>query len=103
MIVDRSLSHFKKTPVERSLHELVEQQDEEGEDRPFSRPPSLEEHLLRQLHIEIEDEEKIKIGEWIIGSLDDDGYLPYSSQDIAGFIGIEDAPGGRSVKRDPQV
>jgi RNA polymerase sigma-54 factor len=90
LIVDRRLAHFSKSPTEYSSDRFKEQQDDEPEEKPFSRPPSLEEHLLRQLHIEVEDPDQLEIGEWIIGSLDEDGYLPYTLEEIAQLLKMED-------------
>jgi len=49
---------------------------------------SLEEHLLSQLRIQDFTEEQIKIGEYIIGNLNDDGYLTISIEDIAKNIDV---------------
>jgi RNA polymerase sigma-54 factor len=57
--------------------------DETLEDRPISIETKLEDQLLRQLHIEISDPLEIKIGELIIGSLNEDGYLTISLEEIA--------------------
>ncbi len=89
-IVERSMLRFTKTPMEYSFDQYSEQPDDEQDERPFSRPISLEEHLLQQLHIEVDDPEQLRIGEWIIGSLDQDGYLPYSPDEIATLAGVDD-------------
>ena len=44
-------------------------------DQTLTRLPSLSEHLLWQLHLSTSDPALVKGGEWIIGNLDDDGYL----------------------------
>lgn len=89
-IVERSILHFKKTPTEYSFEHAGDPHEEEPDEKPYARPPSLEEHLLRQLHIEVEDPELLRIGEWIIGSLDQDGYLPHSVQEMADLLQCED-------------
>jgi RNA polymerase sigma-54 factor len=44
-------------------------------DQTLTRLPSLSDHLLWQLHLSTSDANLVKGGEWIIGNLDDDGYL----------------------------
>ena len=48
---------------------------ERKEEIPFSQGPSLHEHLLEQLGLRALSERDRKIGEYIIGNIDDDGYL----------------------------
>lgn len=64
--------------------------DETVEERPISVETRLEDQLLRQLRIEISDPLEIKIGELIIGSLNEDGYLTISSEEIAQNTGTDD-------------
>lgn len=45
--------------------------------------PTLQEYLLRQLRLITDSEEDLKIGELIIGNLDDNGYLRCSVEEIA--------------------
>ena len=58
-------------------------EDEEPREIPIVQSKSLEDHLMRQLRIEIEDPFKRKIGELIIGNLDVDGYLTTPIDEIA--------------------
>ncbi len=64
---------------------------EEFEGRPISVSVSLAEHLLSQLHLELTDEEELKIGELIIGNLNEDGYLNRDCEEIAVSLGLESA------------
>lgn len=64
--------------------------DETLEERPIKMEVSLEDELLQQLRIELSDPLEIKLGEFIIGSLDEDGYLRATCEEIAEAIGIED-------------
>ena len=48
---------------------------ERREEIPFSPGPSLHEHLVEQLGLRALSERDRKIGEYIIGNIDDDGYL----------------------------
>jgi len=56
------------------LNEL-NSKEERREDIPFSPGPSLHEYLLEQLGLRALSEREQKIGEYIIGNIDDDGYL----------------------------
>jgi RNA polymerase sigma-54 factor len=55
----------------REIHERTEQK----EDIPFSVSQSLNESLLQQLGLRDLSEKDMKIAEYIIGNIDDDGYL----------------------------
>ncbi|MDR2138763.1 MAG: RNA polymerase factor sigma-54 [Tannerella sp.] len=50
-------------------------QAERKEEIPFSTGPSLHEHLEEQLRLRKLSEQERRIGEYIIGNIDDDGYL----------------------------
>lgn len=56
------------------LRELSER-SERKEDVPFSVSQSLNEYLLQQLGLRDLPEKQMKIAEYIIGNIDDDGYL----------------------------
>jgi len=64
--------------------------DEPLEDRPIKMEVSLEDQLLQQLRVELSDPLEIKLGEFIIGSLDEDGYLQTTCEEIARAIGVDD-------------
>jgi RNA polymerase sigma-54 factor len=49
----------------------------------LTRPESLEEHLLYQLHLSGLSEHDQKVGELIIGSISDDGFLATSLEELA--------------------
>lgn len=56
------------------LREISEKNDRK-EDIPFSISQSLNEYLLQQLGLRDLPEKEMKIAEYIIGNIDDDGYL----------------------------
>lgn len=65
------------------------------EDVQFNTPivrESLQEHLLRQLRMSVDSEQDYNIGEFIIGNIDDDGYLTISVEEIASELkcGVEE-------------
>ena len=57
-----------------TLREITEKTDRK-EDIPFSVSQSLNEYLLQQLGLRDLPEKEMKIAEYIIGNIDDDGYL----------------------------
>ncbi|MBN1826371.1 MAG: RNA polymerase factor sigma-54 [Candidatus Eisenbacteria bacterium] len=67
------------------------QNEEPLSDDHYERVPSttvhLSEHMLSQLRIVAEDEEIVRIGEFLIGSLDDRGYLTLSVEEAAESVG----------------
>ncbi len=55
------------------------------------RPESLQEHLARQLRVAGLPERERRIGELLIGSINEDGYLLQSVEDLAAATGFEPA------------
>lgn len=60
-----------------------EMADDEMDERPIKKEDSLEEILLRQLRTEFSDALNLKIGEMIIGNINEDGYLTTTCEEIA--------------------
>ncbi|MDI6840165.1 MAG: RNA polymerase factor sigma-54 [bacterium] len=56
---------------------------EEREMPVIAPKPTLKEYLLSQLRVTLKEPNLIKIGEYIIYSLNEDGYLPISTKEIA--------------------
>jgi RNA polymerase sigma-54 factor len=57
-------------------------------DQTLSRLPSLSDHLVWQLHLSTSDPEMVRGGEWIIGNIDDDGYLRATFDELAQQSGL---------------
>ena len=57
-------------------------------DQTLTRLPSLSDHLLWQLHLSTSDQAMVKGGEWIIGNLDDDGYLRATLDELSQQSGL---------------
>jgi len=57
-------------------------------DQTLTRLPSLSDHLLWQLHLTTSESDIAKGGEWIIGNLDDDGYLRATIDELAQQSGM---------------
>lgn len=53
----------------------------------LAQAPTLHEHLLFQLHLAVYHEEERRVGEWIIGNIDDNGYLRVGIEEIAKATG----------------
>jgi RNA polymerase sigma-54 factor len=68
---------------------------EERDELPFENlgrsDRSLEEHLTEQLRLGSDDPETLRIGEAIIGNIDEDGYLRAEVEEIAELIGVPPA------------
>ena len=60
--------------------EQIEQFDSES---LLTRPGSLQDHLLFQLHLTARDPELLRLGSLVIGDLDDSGYLQSSVDELA--------------------
>ena len=57
-------------------------------DQTLTRLPTLNDHLIWQLHLSTSDPAQAKGGEWIIGNLDEDGYLRSTLDEVAQQSGI---------------
>jgi RNA polymerase sigma-54 factor len=83
-------NRYLKDGFEMGAHEIGER--EEPEDY-YERVPvvksSLEDHLMSQLRMFTTSPEDLKIGEFIIGSLDKNGFLTCTVDEIAGFTGAD--------------
>ncbi len=53
----------------------------------LTRPGSLQDHLLFQLHLTARDPELLELGSLIIGDLDDNGYLRSGVEELASLAG----------------
>lgn len=58
-------------------------------DQTLTRQPSLSDHLIWQLHLSASASNLVGAGEWIIGNLDDDGYLRSSLDEMAQESGLD--------------
>ena len=90
----KSEEEFKSTiSIERFQRRGASSQDgERAEDEPFdqfSQESSLAEDLLGQFRLLTDSEVERNIGEFIIDSLDENGYLRISVEDIARILGVD--------------
>jgi len=71
--------------------------DENIESKPITKSAPLEDYLLQQLRIDINDPTELKIGEFIIGNLNEDGYLLLSCEELAQLMGLKNIEKIQSV------
>ncbi len=60
-------------------------------DQVLSRPTTLYDHLMWQLRMTAEDEETLRIGEEIIGNLNEDGYLMVLTDELLLRLNVDQA------------
>jgi RNA polymerase sigma-54 factor len=82
--LQKSLNHATDVPYQSNFI------NEEEDTIPIPQIESFEEHLLTQLRMEIVDSQEQKVGELIIGNLNEDGYLAISLEEIAKTLGLND-------------
>lgn len=80
---DDYLGNFSSTSRQASERELPEEMV--SFETMYSAKPTLESHLLWQLHLSRLTDRQKKIGEIIVGNLDNHGYLHSNTEDIAGM------------------
>jgi len=60
---------------------------------------SLTDDLIQQLHINVDSEELIRIGEFIIHNLDEKGYLKISTGEIALILEVDEEKVGQALEK----
>jgi RNA polymerase sigma-54 factor len=74
------------------------------DDRPsieatLTRRPSLTEHLAWQIQLSAFDEEEVAVSRWLLGNLDDDGYLKATVEEVARQSGAEEELVERTLQK----
>jgi len=64
--------------------------DDDQLERPPVYIPSGQEHLIDQLHLSVNDERQREIGEYLIGCLNDSGFLAAPMSEVAAYFEIEE-------------
>jgi RNA polymerase sigma-54 factor len=72
-------------------------------DQTLSRRPSLAEHLDWQIHLSAFDPDEVGISQWIIGNLDDHGYLKATVEEVARQAGVEEELVARTLEKVQQL
>lgn len=85
-IVDKEISD-KSVIDSGQYHGKIEIDEEKRryKESLITKPPTLQEHLLNQLRLLTSTDKELKIGELIIGGLDDNGYLTASIEEISQY------------------
>lgn len=101
----RDLENLLKASNSRQRSEDMEEEAEENTGLKIQE--TLEEHLLKQFRFEFSDPVDLKIGEFVIGNIDEDGYLTVTTEEIARAAGVTglsriEAVLGAIRKFDPQ-
>jgi len=65
----------------------------------LTRRPSLSDHLTWQIQLSAFDEFEVAVSQWIVGNLDDDGYLQASTEELARQAGAEEELVERTVAK----
>lgn len=78
LLRDQDILYFSNQPPDNELFN----------ERPINREDTLEDKLLRELRTTFDTPLEIQLGEFIIGSLDKDGYLTISAEEIAEIFKI---------------
>ncbi len=66
-----------------------EHDDEDRMERPTVAKPSGQQELLEQLNLALNDPLERQVGEYLIGSMNDDGYLVSSLVEVASFFEVD--------------
>jgi len=88
-MLDRSIDYLKNHTIKSNSYE-VSMDDDIVERKQISQKTGLEDYLLQQLHLEFTVKSNIDIGEFIIGNLDEHGYLKCSIEEISELLGVYD-------------
>ncbi len=86
--IAKGLEHIKETPNFSGYKDNFD--DEDVEKMPICYDVPLEQHLRQQLSLELTDPLEIEIGEFIVGNLNEDGYLDCSFEEIQQALQIHD-------------
>jgi len=71
-----------ESPLIQENYNFEDDEKQNYQESLITASPTFQEHLLRQLRLLANSEEERKIGELIIGNLDDNGYLRYPIEEI---------------------
>ncbi len=77
---DNVNSEYYSTPEDKELPPI---------DNILTRPQSLQNYLMWQLRLSLTDEEEFQIGEFIIGNIDENGYLRTDIEEISKELNVD--------------
>ncbi len=85
--------HNKKNFEQNSItpvNDTFFSDDDTADEKPIAKPIGIEEHLLKQLRVEMNNPQDIAIGELLISYINNDGYFEGNMQQIAKELNIAD-------------
>ncbi|MCK4427688.1 MAG: RNA polymerase factor sigma-54 [candidate division Zixibacteria bacterium] len=90
--VDPQLDKINWEDYVSAENEIPFREERDKGEKRWERTPVLEktlyDHLIEQLHFSKLDKEEVKIGEYIIGNIDESGYLVCSTEEIASSLDV---------------
>ncbi len=97
---DNYMDNYPQTGLESRV---AGDDDRPSIDQTLTRRPSLAEHLDWQIHLSAFEEDEVAISQWIIGNLDDDGYLKSTVEEVARQAGADPALVERALAKVQQL
>lgn len=80
--------YFQNNPGFEATNFKRERNEKPNYDNFISQVPSLQEHLMIQLHLSSDSKKTFKIGEFLIGNIDKRGYLTIDIDETAQFLRV---------------
>jgi len=87
-VADLDWQNYMDAYPQTGFSEAREDDERRSLEATLTRRPSLQEHLEWQLQLSPFEEDERQVAEFILGNLDDDGYLQESVEGIAGESGL---------------
>ena len=88
-MLDQSIDYLQHHSPQWNSYES-NTDDDPAEHKQISQDTCLIDYLLQQLHLELSDATDITIGEFIIGNLDENGFLKCTLEEMSQLLGIND-------------
>ncbi|MFP4324761.1 MAG: RNA polymerase factor sigma-54 [Desulfonatronovibrio sp.] len=82
------LGHFSSTSRQAGSREWEVPEEMQSYEARYSSKPSLDGHLLWQLHLQDFTDQELMIGEEIIGNIDSKGYLKATTEELARICSV---------------
>ncbi|MGM0610845.1 MAG: RNA polymerase factor sigma-54 [Thermodesulfobacteriota bacterium] len=93
------LGEFSSTAKQTQIRETEIPEEMQAFEARYSSKPSLEGHLLWQLHLSDLSPEEIRVGEILIGHIDDRGYLDLARSDLSAITEVDEETANRVLAR----
>ena len=90
-VADVDWQSYMEAYPQTGFSESREDDERRSFENTLTRRPSLAEHLEWQLHLSSLDEQEREAARWVIGNLDEDGYLQDTIEEMSRQSGLEPA------------